>query len=67
MKKFRKAIATLLLVVSFATLLVGCTKNTTCDICGEEGKCKKTKFMGEKVWACEDCRDELEALGKLFG
>ena len=67
MKKFRKVIATLLLVVSFATLLVGCTKNTTCDVCGEEGKCKKTKVMGEKVWVCEECKAGLDALGSLFG
>lgn len=67
MKKFRKVIATLLLVVSFATLLVGCSKNTTCDICGEEAKCKKMKVMGEKAWVCSDCKAGVEALGKLFG
>ena len=48
MKKFKKIIATLLVVLSFATLLAGCTKKTECDICEEVAKCKskvKSKFV----------------------
>lgn len=40
MKKFKKIIATLLVVLSFATLLAGCSKKTECDICEEVAKCK---------------------------
>ena len=63
MKKFKKIIATLLVVLSFATLLAGCTK---CDICEEVAKCKSKKIMGEKIWICDDCQDKLDALGSLF-
>lgn len=49
MKKFKKIIATLLVVLSFATLLAGCTKKTECDICEEVAKCKSKKIMGEKI------------------
>ncbi len=62
MKKFKKIIATLLVVLSFATLLAGCTKKTECDICEEKSK----KIMGEKIWICDDCQDKLDALGSLF-
>lgn len=45
MKKFKKIIATLLVVLSFATLLAGCSKKTECDICEEVAKCKSKKIM----------------------
>lgn len=66
MKKFKKIIATLLVVLSFATLLVGCSKKTECDGCGEVKKCKSKKVMGEKIWICDDCQDALDAFGSLF-
>ena len=66
MKKFKKIIATLLVVLSFATLLVGCSKKTECDICEEVKKCNSKKIMGEKIWICDDCQDKLDALGSLF-
>ena len=56
MKKFKKIIATLLVVLSFATLLAGCSKKTECDICEEVKKCNSKKIMGEKIWICDDCQ-----------
>lgn len=61
MKKIKKIIATLLVVLSFATLLAGCTKETRCDMCGEVEKCKSKKIMGEKLWICDDCLKDLIA------
>ena len=61
MKKFKKIIATLLVVLSF-----GCSKKTECDICEEVKKCNSKKIMGEKIWICDDCQDKLDALGSLF-
>ena len=66
MKKFKKIIETLLVVLSFATLLAGCSKKTECDICEEVKKCNSKKIMGEKIWICDDCQDKLDALGSLF-
>lgn len=54
------------MVLSFATLLAGCTKKTECDICEEVAKCKSKKIMDEKIWICDDCQDKLDALGSLF-
>lgn len=62
MKKFKKIIATLLVVLSFATLLAGCSKKTECDICEEVKKCNSKKIMGEKIWICDDCQDKLDDL-----
>ena len=67
MKKFKKIIATLLVVLSFATLLAGCSKKTEeAKTFMKFAKCKSKKIMGEKIWICDDCQDKLDALGSLF-
>lgn len=65
MKKF---VALLMLVIVVATLFCGCGK-FTCDICGEEktGRKYTEEIMGEKISYCKDCKEDLEALGNMFG
>ena len=55
MKKFKKIIATLLVVLSFATLLAGCSKKTECDICEEVKKCNSKKIMGDSICCVDYC------------
>lgn len=65
----KRIICFLLVVVMLATLFVGCGGKFTCDICGEEktGKKNEETLFGEKITYCNDCKDDLEELGNLFG
>lgn len=63
----KKIVATILLVVSTMFILASCGK-FTCDLCKEEksGKKYEGSVLGKEVVYCEDCHEDLEALGELF-
>lgn len=65
MKRF---VALLLVVVIMATMLCACG-SFTCDLCGEKksGKKHTENFLGEKITYCNDCKEELEEFGNMFG
>lgn len=59
------ALAVALLAVSVACF-AACGKVTKCDLCGQEARCKEVTILGEKGWACSDCKkgmDELKDVG----
>ena len=57
-----KKIIRIAAIASLATMImagfVSC-KKTECDICGEEHFCSKKEVLGEEIYICGDCEDEL--------
>ena len=64
-KRLSKVLALVSVMVMLTISLTGCGK-TTCDICGNEARCKSVEFFGEKVNICGDCQDGLDAINSLF-
>lgn len=62
----RRIFAMLLLALIMATLLVGCKKKTTCELCEEEKWCEKVEYDGETGYLCPDCKEEFEDLKDLL-
>jgi hypothetical protein len=62
MKKFKKIALVTSVVLVFALGAFGCKKTTECDGCGEKAKCSEYEVLGEKVWFCEDCEDDINDL-----
>ena len=61
----KKMITTVtVLFVLLAMLLTGCKKIAVCDFCGEKGLCETGDVLGEEIYMCGDCLEELEALNK---
>ena len=36
-----------------------CDAKRECDFCGEEKKCVEKTVMGESMYICDDCMDEI--------
>lgn len=65
MKKATRILAVGLLAV---TLLSGCAKTFTCDLCGETVKERPNtlEILGEEIEICKSCSDELDELSDTF-
>ena len=61
MKKSKLTIVVMLLLVTVLSL-TACGSKKECDICGEVKSGKTTEILGEKVFICNDCRDEMNSI-----
>lgn len=61
MKKGKRFIAAALLLTA-ALSLAACGKKQQCDLCGETKSGKTHTILGEKVFICNDCYDEMNSL-----
>ena len=62
-KKATRFMALAGMLVVLALALAGCSKTTTCAICGNTAKCTQEKYLGVKVWVCDSCAGSLSSLG----
>lgn len=62
----KKLIPMLVTAVLVLTMLVSCGKPFTCDLCREEktGKQNTATVLGQEVVYCNDCKKELDKVGK---
>ncbi|MDD5934164.1 MAG: ClpX C4-type zinc finger protein [Clostridiales bacterium] len=59
MKKRRLAVVSMLLLVTLLSLS-GCGKKQECEFCGKVKSGKTREVLGEKVFICNDCIDEMK-------
>lgn len=59
-KRMKRAIALALCLAATMMTLAGCGKHT-CDLCGDKASCKKYEILGQKVYICNNCQDELSS------
>ena len=65
-----KKLIIFVLVAVMALSLTSCFAKVECDLCGEEKskfKMNTEELFGEEVNICDDCAEDLEELGNLFG
>lgn len=72
MKKAIKKVGLLVGMVGLMTMtLVGCSKKTECELCGETKKCYEYEASAggetETGWFCDDCAEDMESLFSLSG
>lgn len=52
--------------LTVATFLIGCAKETECEVCGKVKSCNEYEVEGEDVWLCDDCHDLVKAMENLM-
>ena len=62
MKKLAKVLLVVGAVVVVALSAIGCRKTTECDGCGKKASCAEYELLGEEVWFCRDCEDQINEL-----
>ena len=72
MKKTIKKIGLFVSLAGLMTMtLVGCSKKTECELCGETKKCYEYEASvdgeTETGWFCDDCAEDMESLFSLSG
>lgn len=65
-KKLSRAVILASAFMMLSIGLMGCKKKTECELCGEVKKCEQYEILGEKGYMCDDCHDQLEAIGSMF-
>ena len=53
------AILSVLILSLSAIVFSSCDAKRECDFCGEEKKCVEKTVMGESMYICDDCIDEI--------
>lgn len=59
MKKLVSTVLAIVIFVSSAIVMTSCGEKHECDFCGEEKKCDVRIIMGEEIYVCDDCVDEI--------
>jgi len=59
MKKVLSTVLAVVMLASSAIAFSSCDTKHKCDFCGEEKKCVEKTVMGESMYICDDCIDEI--------